>query len=222
MRLHLSCTAALFLALCGQAAAGEREELEQMVAELVPIVEAEAGRRFTEIPPIVIADPQILQEVLYDEQVHLLSHIAGMSPSEARAAAEANSSDISTSFVGKYGFLDKKLYVMRDGIRIALAARGVPLAETDAITELVLAHELVHALQDQQADLGKVVTSRTDADGVIAVNCTVEGHAVWVQEQVGKVRGHDRAVREVAAILGYDPTAEAVELAGGSFYTAYV
>lgn len=204
-----------------RAADPELAALQQLVAELIPEVEAAAGRSFREVPEVVLAEPADIARVLRDEQVHLMARISGLDPDAAERTVERSTNDQVASFVGKYGFLDKKLYVLRGGVRIALAARGVAPELVPQVTELVLAHELVHALQDQYVDLAVVVGARPDGDAVVAVNCTVEGHAVWVQERVGRARGHDQAVREVAKILGYDPDG------GGwvdpeSFYTSYV
>ena len=200
----------------------QQDRIETLVAELVPVVEAEAGRRFKVIPPIVLATPDQLSDVLYLEQVHLLTAIAGIETQQAEHAARITSQEMSSAFVGKYGFIDKNLYVMTDGIAFALAAHGASIDLVEPVIEVVLAHELVHALQDQYADLGAVVTSRSDGDGVVAVNCTVESHAVWVHERVGRARGHTEAVDVVAAILGYDIDSPGISTDPHQFYTSYV
>lgn len=221
-----SASRAVIVALAGfasgaaRAADPELEALERLVAELVPDVEAAAGRTFREVPEVVLAEPEDIARVLHDERVHLMTRISGLEPDEAERAARSGAEPVA-SFVGKYGFLDKKLYVLRGGVMVALASRGVDRELAPRVTELVIAHELVHALQDQHVDLARVVGARTDGDAVVAVNCTVEGHAVWVQERVGRARGHDDAVREVAHILGYDPDG-ATWLDPEAFYTSYV
>jgi len=199
------------------------EELKSVVAELVPIVEEQAGRKFFHIPELVIADAGILADVLYEEQIHLLQNLVKLDEAESRESAHRTSSNLSYAFVGKYGFLDKKLYVVSDGIRDALAQRGVSPELIEPVIEIVLAHELTHALQDQHTDLDKVVSSRVDADAVMAVNCLVEGHAVWVHERVGSALGHDDALIIVRDILGYgDRGHDISNMSSGAFYTSYV
>ena len=203
------------------AQAAEPERLQALVAELVPVVEEQAGRTFFQIPELVIADAAILADVLYEEQVHLLQNLVHLDETESRASAQRSSAQLSSAFVGKYGFLDKKLYVVSDGIRSALAQRGVDPREVEPVIAIVLAHELTHALQDQHTDLNQVVTSRIDADAVMAVNCLVEGHAVWVHERVGAALGYESAIGIVREILGYAERATP-PTSTGAFYTSYV
>jgi hypothetical protein len=62
-------------------------------------------------------------------------------------------------------------------------ARDVFFVRDDApkeMLEAVLAHELVHALQDQQADLDSLTRSRPWNDGRMAVQAAMEGHATLV------------------------------------------
>jgi len=152
---------ALTLLLCSvlvgspAAAAGlqTQAEIEAMVAELIPVVEEQAGRHFTSIPPVVIATPDDMAQVLYAEQLYLLTQVSGVPLPQAQRAARATSAELSEAFAGKYGFLDKRLYIMTQGINQALAQRGAPPELVRPVFEIVVAHELVHALQDQQADL---------------------------------------------------------------------
>ncbi len=201
---------------------GELEDLQEVITRLIPVVEEQAGRQFYEVPELVLADPQILAKVLYDEQVHLLRNLVQLDEEEIENSAFETSSNLSAAFVGKYGFLDKKLYVVSDGIREALERRGVSDDLVQPVIEIVLAHELTHALQDQHADLDEVVSSRMDADAVMAVNCLVEGHAVWVHERVGLALGHTEAVGLVGEILGYRTENGRISSDPGGFYTSYV
>lgn len=215
---------ALGLVLAGPAfgQVNTQAELEARVMDLVPLVEREAGRSFKQVPEVVLATPAQLGRVLMAEQVHLLRSIRGLSEEDARAAALEDPPEKPATFVGKYGFLDKRLYVLQEGIPVALASKGASMDLVDPVIDIVLAHELVHALQDQHTDLGIVVGERQTSDQIIAVNCTVEGHAVWVQEQVGHALGHTEAVDLVAEILGYTPDAHEIGLRPELFYTSYV
>ena len=227
MALLARCLMLWTATLCGVALAADNDALEQQqmerrVAELAPLVEQITGRRFHRLPEVVIADPPLIAEVLYREQVHLLRRLADLDESEAQRAARRATDENAAAFVGKYGFLDKKLYVMQDGILTSLLGHGVPASLVEPVTDLVLAHELVHALQDQQADLAHVVANQGSPDAVVATNCTVEGHAVWVHEQVGRLLDQPAAVYVVANILGYDPLRPGLATHPDLFYTSYV
>lgn len=200
----------------------QQEALDDLVTDLLPHVEQAAGRPFLRRPDVVLASPALLSDVLFREQVHLLGQLSNLDELQAQVAAQATASSISSAFVGKYGFLDKRLYVVSDGVLYALASRGLPLELAEPVLTVVLAHELAHALQDQHADLGAVVSGRPDGDAVMAVNCVVEGHAVWVHERVGSLLGYDAAVALVADIHGYAPSLPDLARETERFYTSYV
>jgi len=200
-----------------------RAAIEHMVEEIAPLVERFAGRAFDRIPSVVVADIPRVERVLYEEQVHLLRRANGMSAEAARRQARATVAEVGSTFVGKYGFLDHTLYIVPGAVRGALAEEGLEPGLEFAVLELVVAHELTHALQDQQANLDESVIHRSGNDAVMALNCLVEGHAVWVHEQVGAARGHPEAVEAVARILGYDREDEATAAIDPErYYTSYV
>jgi hypothetical protein len=200
----------------------QRAELEQMEVAIAPLVEQVTGRQFDKLPPVVVADTARLERVLVDEQVHLLRRLGDVPMEEARADAKDTAENLAESFVGKYGFLDGNLYVLPGGVDGALATQGLDPSLARDVMELVIAHELTHALQDQQADLAHVVELRDENDAIMAVNCLVEGQAVWVQEQVGALLGLDGAVAAVARILGYEPGHPQIADDPERFYTSYV
>ncbi len=196
-------------------------ELDWMVREIVPVVEEVGGRRFATIPEVVMADESDLAEVIYQEQVHLLSRYKQMTEEQARDSAHRTSTDVAHVFAGKYGFLDKKLYLSVEGIRLSLGEQGAPAWMLRPMVRLVVAHELAHALQDQVADLDSMVGQARGGDAIMAVNCTVEGHAVWVHEQVATRMGLHEAVVLMSDMLGYDEPIRR-RMDPDHFYTAYV
>lgn len=197
------------------------DPLAPLVAELMPLVEAAAGARFTETPEVVLADQTQLAEVLYEEQRHLLTRLTDLTDDEAAEAARASADNLAAVFAGKYGFLDKRLYLSIDVITERLEAQGAPASLAGPMVTVVLAHELAHALQDQHAELEQVVSHAGTADGVMAANCLVEGHAVWVHEQVAASLGLHQASDMMAHALGYHADARTPR-DPDAFYTAYV
>ncbi len=141
----------------------DQAALQRIVAELAPVVEEAAGARFDVLPEVVVADPQMLAQVIYEEQLHLLGALTEQSHSDAEQVAQATADDVAHLFAGKYGFLDKRLYLSLDSIAGALADRGADPRLAVPVVKIVLAHELAHALQDQRADLDVLVTSAATA-----------------------------------------------------------
>ncbi|MEZ4235398.1 MAG: hypothetical protein R3F59_04405 [Myxococcota bacterium] len=196
-------------------------ELAWMAREVAPVVERVAGRKLTEMPEIVLASPERISEVVYQEQLDLLLHSEGADPAEAERTARRTARDVGGAFAGKYGFIDHKLYVSVDGVERSMLLEGAPEWLLRPLLRLTIAHELAHALQDQYTDLATLVHQAPTADAIMAINCTVEGHAVWVHEQVGAQTGLGEAVAYMERMLGYDqPIRRRMDPDG--FYHAYV
>jgi hypothetical protein len=197
----------------------QSEALQPLVEQLVPLVEEAAGRRFHHVPPVVLADQQTLARVLYEEQRHLLRQLSGVDADHADASAAETAASVSHQFAGKYGFLDKTLYVSLEGIADALAMAQASPELAGQMVQVVLAHELTHALQDQHIDLARMVVDAGTADAVMAANCAVEGHAVYVAEAVADEMGLQHANAVMADVLGYG---SGLPTGADGFYSAYV
>lgn len=196
-------------------------ELQWIAKEIAPTVAEIAGREFRALPELVLADRSQIEHVLYEEQLRLLSGVDGMTPTDAEAHAARTAREMSAAFAGKYGFLDGRLYVSIDGIRQSLALEGAPDWMLRPVVRVVIAHELTHALQDQYTDLEQLVHDAPGSDAIMAMNCAVEGHAVWVHEQVGAALGLEPAVEMMTRMLGYDQPARR-RMEPDDFYHTYV
>ena len=89
---------------------------------------------------------------------------------------------LSEQVIGYYDPAAKILYVVND----TSAGRG-------ALVEVTIAHELVHALQDQYVPLDSIQKQRDDNDRQTAAQAVMEGQATY--EQMSIMMGGDVAVR---------------------------
>lgn len=218
-----------WLVLVGSAAAQDVDgaspvtetELGWIARELAPVVEQVAGRRFERIPELVLADPDRIAQVVYEEQRHLLRGAEGIDDPHADDAARRTAAEVSSAFAGKYGFLDGRLYVSVEGIADSLALEGQPAWLLRPMIRVVVAHELTHALQDQYVDFESQVRAAPNGDAIMALNCAVEGHAVWVHERVGEIEGLGEAVRVMADLLGSEEPVRR-RMDPDAFYHRYV
>ncbi|MEN0062097.1 MAG: hypothetical protein AAGA48_08070 [Myxococcota bacterium] len=195
-------------------------ELRSMVEEIAPVVEQVAGRPFLRLPPVVATDEAQLEAVIFKEQVHL-SMTQGLPAEAAEHHARVVAHEVADSFAGKYGFLDKVLYVSVEGIAHRLAAQRAPAWLLRPMVRVVLAHELAHALQDQHTDLAAMATRARGEDAVLAINCAVEGHAVWVHEAVAARMGLSDALDVMTELLGTDRALDPL-LNPSAYHNTYV
>lgn len=213
----------LLALLLSSAHATERTDtavLQRIVDELAPLVEEAAGARFDSVPQVVLADSKLLSEVVRKEQLYLLGALTEQTDEQVESIATSTANEVSHLFAGKYGFLDKRLYLSLDSIATALAERGADPRLAVPMVKIVLAHELAHALQDQRADLDTLVTSAPSGDAIMAANCLVEGHAVWVHERVGIALELQAALAVMSDLLGYRTAG--IPTDPSAFTTAYV
>lgn len=196
-------------------------EMRWMVKEVAPIVEEVTGRRFTSLPEVVHASQDDLTEVVYEEQIHLMQRTSDKSEQDIERAARRTAVQMSGAFAGKYGFLDNRLYISVEGIEDAMALEGGQPWMLRPMMRLVIAHELAHALQDQSANLEEIVASAPSSDAIMAINCAVEGHAVWVHEAVADKLDLHATSEILSKMLGYDQPARR-RMSPDHFYHTYV
>jgi hypothetical protein len=79
---------------------------------------------------------------------------------------------------GFYDFDRKELVVIKDGFAHSKLARSIPREQLRSVTLMVLAHELTHALQDQNFGLGAELDRVEDEDDpALALRAVAEGDA---------------------------------------------
>jgi len=170
-------------------------EAEAAAREARPLVEAVTGRKLRKLPKVVIADrPTVAASLAKD----LLPQLRKIGPKQTewqvRLMAAQQSTVMAMCLLGKYGFEDKTLYMLPRNFEPLLRLIKIDAKHSPAVLKLIVAHELTHALQDQELGLRKLLAAASDLDGLQAANAVVEGQAVLVQDLVGKRLGLDDAV----------------------------
>jgi hypothetical protein len=180
------------------------EEAHAMMLEVLPLVEEVAGRKFKQVPELVIADrDQMVQLLVLESLVRSLSSSESSSEiaeQNGYYGIDAETTAHATGILGKCGLVDNKLYLMPRNFFPLMQLCGVGAEHTIPLTKLVIAHELTHVLQNQEVGLMEFY-SETDLEKLYAISATYEGHAVFVHDQVGKILGIDHTVIEMSRML---------------------
>ncbi len=177
------------------------EQVEQWVREIRPLVEEVCERQFRNDPIVKTADRAALRESLkkdFKAQGRVLQSIMGQN---VDSVLVAQADLLAAALLGKYGFVDKTLYVAPRNMFPLFEFTGVDHELAEPIAKLVIAHELTHAMQDQYTDLSKSIENCRDIEEMQAFNATIEGHAVMIQEMVGKKLQLDEATLELSRLL---------------------
>jgi hypothetical protein len=161
---------------CGRDSQGQeasRLDLERKVEEILPRVEGYAALEAKQVPAVSRANQETLEAYLLER---LESEFPGDSLDDLALAYEL------------FGLIPDTVDVRQLLVDLMLEqavgyydpARDVLFIREDAPPELldaVVAHELVHALQDQLADLDSLVHAVTRNDARSAIQAAIEGQA---------------------------------------------
>lgn len=183
-------------------------ELLELRAEILPMVEQAAGRRFTAPPAVDTRTHAGIGDVIEAENEALAGRFyPHLGPRALHAFGRGDPAG--TPVFGKFSLINQTVYIRSDiarAWRLRRKAGGLDARETETEENLaacVLAHELAHALQVQHSALDSVVQGR-DMERLAAWNALAEGHAVQITRQVCAARGTPELMARLEPALGFD------------------
>ncbi|MFC1586685.1 hypothetical protein ACFL54_00105 [Planctomycetota bacterium] len=185
----------------GEAAYSEEEALAYM-KEIIPLIEKVCGKKFKQAPSLKLADREVLQAVLVKEFIPQFKNLSPDASADAlKGQAEASAGMIVMCMLGKYGFSDNTLFLLPKNLNSILDMAKIDRKHMKNIVKLVIAHELTHQMQEQEAGIYKTLLGITNQERMMAFNATIEGHAVFIQDLVGKELELDQTVIEFSRLL---------------------
>jgi len=182
--------------------------LRALVARAVPAVERATGRKFAKPPAVALADVgDVMRSLRDDLQPATSAFYAGQPQARIEKALQFRADLFAASLLGKYGVQSRELYVLPHMVGINLALVKWSDADQAQVLHLVVLHELVHAMQDQEIGLATRLARCTGADSGEALSMLIEGHAVFCSERAAKELGIDAAIAPLRAVFAgaHDP-----------------
>lgn len=159
------------------------EQVRAIVWEVLPLVERVTERKLQQMPEI---------KVLTRQEYDRLSQ-----PDPKRRGGRQNSSRSMAHYAfGAYDPRLKALVFLPGNFVPRLRHAGVPDQYYPVILKIIIAHELAHALQDQEAGLGTVYRRARTKEAWFAHRATIEGHATFVMGKVAEALGMPQAMEE--------------------------
>ncbi len=191
-----------FAALPEGAPAYTEKQAEEIIESLIPLVEKHAGRKFTERPVFKIASrDDLIESLSSDLEAQMPALMPSATAVQIEELARQQATFMSPVLLGKYEFLDNTLYLLPRNVKPLMELAGVDGKYEDSLVKLVIAHEMVHVLQNQELLLAPRLSSLKSIEAGQAFNCTIEGHAVLIQDAIGGELGLDDAVRELGSMM---------------------
>ncbi len=108
-----------------------------------------------------------------------------MSAIEIHVRATAAAFKVATRTFGMYRYEDRVVYVVPENVRTYAKRHGWSDDTVARAPRLAIAHEMIHALQDQKAWLGERFTKLSGEERT-ALRAVSEGQAVWATDQLAK------------------------------------
>ena len=193
-----------------------QEDVDRWVAEVRPVVERVAGRKFTQDPVVRVVTREKLTQTLYEQfAADVRRHNPERTPEqelevEVRLRLAAGSA--APLMFGQYVDDVAAVLIPAENVPGLLGMVGCESTPVDAVVKIVLAHELTHALQHQT--LG-TIDPPARVDERKAFRAVMEGHAIYVQalvaEELGLAEGQRVLMTALAParITDQDPVAAA-------------
>lgn len=164
--------------------------LEAYLDEVLPLVEEAAGRRFEKRPTVAVADEKVFSRLLTDEQLRIYERVMPDTPATIRMQlAEAAGRYMTSGILGKYVLETETVYLCPSALIPAMDDLNLAPSRTADLLKVVVAHEIVHALEDQHTDLEGVLDELADEDALWAASAAWEGWATLVEERVAHALG---------------------------------
>lgn len=111
-----------------------------------------------------------------------------MSELEIRVRSMGIALRVAARTFGLYSHDEKVVYVVPSSAAAYAKKYGWSERTAERVPRLAMAHELVHALQDQRAGLSKRLL-KSSGEARVCLTCVSEGHAVWATDQLAAAQG---------------------------------
>jgi hypothetical protein len=178
------------------------EQAEAWAAEIIPLVEDVCDRTFESPPAIRVGSRAELADVIARD-AHAQYRAAAswlQGPGLDRMVAEY-SAYLSTALLGLYDPQGRAINLAPTNVRAIMQAEGIDERHFEPFVKLVIAHEVTHALQDQELDLAVTRPPATAGERIVAWQAAIEGHAEFVQDAVGARLGLSASALEMGRML---------------------
>jgi multidrug efflux pump subunit AcrA (membrane-fusion protein) len=157
--------------------------LRAWAGEIRKTLESIAGRSLTNDVDIRVVDKDELARVLnVSVQADMQRDNPKMDGTLLYVRSMKASYDIAGRVLGVYNRGTKTVFVVAANVPVLLPTIAANRTLCGKVVRLTVAHELVHALQDQHVPRETLFAGATDHDSHMAVQCAIEGHAVVVTD----------------------------------------
>ncbi|MDF1810933.1 MAG: hypothetical protein P1V20_01925, partial [Verrucomicrobiales bacterium] len=162
-------------------------EIQSMAVDLIPLVEELNERKFNSPPKVAVSGNFEMIQILGNDLIpQYQKQFPEVSKSSIFLRSYISAGLFAPALMGKYGVTDKAVYVLPENVKATMEARNIPDKLDRDLMKIIIAHELTHALQDQEVDLNSSLLKVKNPDASLAFQALIEGHAVYIQNAAAR------------------------------------
>jgi hypothetical protein len=163
----------------------DEKNIEAMIEKAEPLIEEITGMKFKERIKFILVKREGVRDVLNEELLPKLKNLMkGMDDDMIAREVETIAHDASQIMLGKYSLIKKEFLIVPDNVESQIKMLDIKGGDFMDFVFLVVAHEMVHALDDQYFELQKKEIAMDNAEGFQAFGTLIEGHAVYVTNRI--------------------------------------
>lgn len=168
--------------------------------EVQPLVEKHTGWQLPGFPKFQVVTRAEYCEATIREIEGALQKSSGLLAEPVpRAALMREVRPHTEGLLGRYSATTKTIFLLPGNLQPAMRDLNVSARFTRDLVEIVAAHEMTHAFQDEKYPFLEHRRATMDNDAQEAWSMLVEGHAMFVQERVAEDLKVSEAARTMAA-----------------------
>jgi uncharacterized protein (DUF2342 family) len=174
--------------------------------EVQPLVEKYTGWKHDDLPAFRLVTREKYLEAMSEEARRFAPVPFGAAP--IRPPMKANPAALTqiSGLLGLYSQLTRTIYLLPGNLKPVMRNLDLPDRFTRDLVEIVCAHEMTHAFQDEKHPF-RNATIFANPDAREAYAMLAEGHAVFVQEQVARELKLDEAAQEMIRQMAFHEAA---------------
>ena len=198
----------LFAACIATAQQPEREDppafnswvARSFLIEVQPLVEKHTGWQLPGFPKFqVVTRAEYCEATIREIECALQKSSGLLAEPVPRAALMREVRPHTEGLLGRYSATTKTIFLLPGNLQPAMRDLNVSARFTRDLVEIVAAHEMTHAFQDEKYPFLEHRRATMDNDAQEAWSMLVEGHAMFVQERVAEDLKVSEAARTMAA-----------------------
>lgn len=161
--------------------------IEEIVKRISPLIEEVSGLHYKNNVNVKLISPDEMGNLA---KRNLLAQLKKMfpqaSPKDLKNESQSMAEFYSSVICCRYDFVDKILYFVPDNFQADIMFLKINKSQIKSLLDLLVGHELVHALQDQGFNTGAKLLAIKNPEKKQIFDCIMEGHSIFVIEQISK------------------------------------